>query len=45
MANTYKTFTWQDVDNNQPTATTAQEKTDINTTVSDFISYFKAKHI
>ena len=45
MANTYKTFTWADVDNNQPTTATAQEKTDINNTISDFITYFKAKHI
>ena len=45
MANTYKTFTWQDVENNQPTATTSQEKTDINNTISNFITFFKAKHI
>ena len=45
MANTYKTFTWQDVDNNQPTAATAQEKADIDNVLDNFITFFKAKHI
>lgn len=45
MANTYKTFTWQDVDNNQPTNTTAQEKADIDNVLDNFITFFKAKHI
>jgi hypothetical protein len=45
MANVYKTFTKADLANKGVTATTATQKQKISEIVSNFIAYFKAKHM
>lgn len=45
MAQVYKTFTRTDLDNKAAIATTATQKQKISEIVSNFIAYFKAKHM
>lgn len=44
MANIYKTFTKQDLDNRQASPTTPQEKQSINTILQKFADLFLSTH-
>lgn len=45
MATVYKTFTASDVNDRTTTSLSSSQKTAVNTTLSNFITYFKAKHL
>lgn len=45
MATVYKTFTTDEVNNRTITNLSSAQKTSVNQTLSNFISYFKAKHL
>jgi len=45
MATVYKTFNASDVNDRTITNLTTEKKAEVNQTLSNFISYFKAKHL
>jgi len=44
MATVYKTFTKNDIENRNIQSVDASTKTAINTTLTNFVTYFKAAH-
>mgnify|MGYP003332365006 CR=1 FL=1 len=41
----YKTFTKQDIDNKRTVTVDSSTKTTIDTTLANFVTYFKNKHL
>ena len=44
MPNVYKSFNWSSVKNRNVTDAPSAKKTQVNTILSNFVTYFKAKH-
>lgn len=45
MAQVYKTFTNQDVNDRNVRQLTASEKTEVSNILANFVSFFKTKHL
>ena len=45
MATVYKTFTADQANNRTISSLSSSQQTAVNTTLSNFITYFKAKHL
>jgi len=45
MPNVYKTFTLEDIDNKQVQPVSVSDRQSTDTIVSNFITYFKNKHL